>query len=192
MGVIAGIAGWLESFQGETLVAAGKWLAGGAVTLAALGARFTQTFGRLRVAIDAVLDIDNYFGDPPNRQPPRGRIFSRYASLLAYLREQRYARVVIVSHSQGTVISADLLRYLHVHGRLQGLLGARPVALVTLGSPLRGQLSGSSSMPRTEKPQSEGWRSKSDSIGAGRALFMIPSLGAPTYVALNAGASRPA
>jgi hypothetical protein len=89
------------------------------------------------VAIDAVLDIDNYFGDPPNRQPPRARIFSRYASLLAYLREQRYARVVIVSHSQGTVISADLLRYLHVHGRLQGLLGARPVALVTLGSPLR-------------------------------------------------------
>ena len=34
-----------------------------------------------------------------------------------------YARVVIVSHSQGTVISADLLRYLHVQGRLQDVTG---------------------------------------------------------------------
>jgi hypothetical protein len=127
----------LEMFQGETLVAAGKWLAGGALTIAALGARFTQTFGRLRVAIDAVLDIDNYFGDPPNRLPPRARIFSRYASLLAYLRDAGYARIVIVAHSQGSVISAELLRYLHVQGRLQDIVGAARVALLTVGSPLR-------------------------------------------------------
>jgi hypothetical protein len=68
--VAKGIAGWLDYLQGETLVAAGKWLAGGALTPAALGSRFTRTIGRLRVAIDAVLDVDNYFGDPPNRQPP--------------------------------------------------------------------------------------------------------------------------
>jgi hypothetical protein len=141
MGVGADIAGLLvgtlELFKGETLVAAGKWLAGGALTIAALGSRFTETFGRLRVAIDAVLDIDNYFGDPPNRQPPRGRIYSRYASLLAFLRDAGYARIVIVAHSQGTVISADLLRYLHAPGRLPGIVGALPVALVTVGSPLR-------------------------------------------------------
>ena len=131
------LAGALEHFQGETLVAAGKWIAGGALTIAALGARFTQTLGRLRVAIDAVLDIDNYFGDPPNRQPPRARIYSRFASLLAYLRDGGYARIVIVSHSQGTVISADLLRYLHVQRRLAGIVGAIPVALITVGSPLR-------------------------------------------------------
>ena len=131
------LVGVLEMFQGETLVAAGKWLAGGALTITALGSRFTETFGRLRVALDAVLDVDNYFGDPPNRQPPRARIYSRYASLLAYLRDARYARIVIVAHSQGTVISADLLRYLHVQGRLQGIVGALPVALVTVGSPLR-------------------------------------------------------
>jgi len=127
----------LELFEGETLVAVGKWLAGGALTLAALGARFTQTFGRLRVAIDAVLDIDNYFADPPNRRPPRARIFSRYASLLAYLRAAGYARVVIVAHSQGTVISADLLRHLHAQGRLRELVGAMRLSLVTVGSPLR-------------------------------------------------------
>ena len=131
------LLGRLDYFEGETLVAAGKWLAGGAWTIVALGSRFTQTFGRLRVGIDAVLDIDNYFGDPPNRQPPRARIYSRYASLLGYLRERGYARIVIVSHSQGTVISADLLRYLHVPRRLTGMVGGVPIALVTVGSPLR-------------------------------------------------------
>jgi hypothetical protein len=127
----------LEWFQGETLVAAGKWMAGGALTITALGARFTETFGRLRVAIDAVLDIDNYFDDPPNRRPSRARIYSRYASLLAHLREAGYARLVIVAHSQGTVITADLLRYLHVQGRFQSVVGELKVALITVGSPLR-------------------------------------------------------
>jgi hypothetical protein len=141
MGVGGELTVWivdvLELFEGETLVAVGKWLAGGALTLAALGARFTRTFGRLRVAIDAVLDIDNYFADPPNRRPPRARIFSRYASLLAYLRAAGYARVVIVAHSQGTVITADLLRHLHAQGRLRELVGAMRLSLVTVGSPLR-------------------------------------------------------
>lgn len=131
------LAGWLELFKGEALVAAGKWMVGGALTITALGVRFHRTFGRLRVVIDAVLDVDNYFGDPPNRQPPRARIFSRFASLLCYVRERNYERLVIVSHSQGTVISAELLRYLHVKRRLQGFIGTLPVALVTLGSPLR-------------------------------------------------------
>jgi hypothetical protein len=89
------------------------------------------------VAIDAVLDVDNYFGDPPNRQPPRARMFSRYASLLTYLRDRGYARIVIVAHSQGTVISADLLRYLRAQGRLREVAGDVPLALVTVGSPLR-------------------------------------------------------
>ena len=35
------------------------------------------------------------------------------------------------------VDSADLLRYLHVQRRLHGVVGAIPVALVTVGSPLR-------------------------------------------------------
>jgi hypothetical protein len=134
---VARLVEYLALFQGETLVAAGKWLAGGALTVAALGSRFTQTFGRLRVAIDAVLDIDNYFADPPNGQPPRARIYSRYASLLGHLRGAGYARIVIVAHSQGTVISADLLRYLNAQGRLQRITGGVPVALVTVGSPLR-------------------------------------------------------
>ena len=136
-GFVEQLSGFLDYFQGEALVDSGKWLAGGALTVAALGSRFSKTFGRLRVAIDAVLDIDNYFADPPNNQPPRARIFSRYASQLRYLADRGYERIVIVSHSQGTVISADLLRYLHVHGRLQKTTGGVPVSLVTVGSPLR-------------------------------------------------------
>jgi hypothetical protein len=140
-GASGDVASWLavglEYSQGETLVAAGKWLAGGALTLAALGTRFTETLGRLRVGIDAVLDIDSYFRDPPDRRPPRARIFSRYASLLAYLSERGYARIVIVAHSQGTVVSADLLRYLHVQRRLVDIVRNIPITLVTVGSPLR-------------------------------------------------------
>jgi hypothetical protein len=138
--VAARILGVMDALAGdtpETLKLLGQWMAGGALTIAALGARFKRTFGRLRVALDAVLDVDNYFADPPDRQPPRARIFSRYASLLAYLRESDYRRIVVVAHSQGTVISADLLRYLHVQGRLARLVGNVPVALVTVGSPLR-------------------------------------------------------
>ncbi len=115
----------------------GKWLAGGALTITALGARFTETFGKLRVALDAMLDVDNYFQDPINRLPPRAQIFSRFAAVLDYVRGHGYTRLVIVSHSQGTVISADLLRYLHATKRLHEYTGGIPLSLVTVGSPLR-------------------------------------------------------
>ena len=127
---------WLGE-NGDLLVTVGQWLAGGAVTITALGARFTETFGKLRVALDAALDIDNYFQDPANRLPPRARIYSRYASLLADISKRGYSRVVIVSHSQGTVITADLLHYLAVTRRLQDYVGTTPLSLVTVGSPLR-------------------------------------------------------
>jgi hypothetical protein len=132
-----GLLGAVGATWGAVLVSIGKWLAGGAVTLTALGARFTQTFGKLRVALDAILDVDNYFLDPHDHRPPRARIFSRYAALLDYVRQRGYARVVIVAHSQGTVISADLLHYLHARGRLSALTGAMPLTLLTVGSPLR-------------------------------------------------------
>ncbi len=131
------LAGDAPARWGALLVDIGKWLAAGAVVLTVLGARFTRTLGRLRVALDAVLDVDNYFRDPHDRLPPRARIFSRYASLLDYLRRRGYARLVIVAHSQGSVISADLLRHLQRGGRLRGVAGDAPRALFTLGSPLR-------------------------------------------------------
>lgn len=134
--VLSAVLGDVRAQWGTLLVDVGKWLAGGAVTITALGARFTTTFGKLRVALDAVLDVDNYLRDPRNHQPPRARIFSRYASLLAHLRRRGYERVV-VAHSQGSVISADLLHYLHRDGRLSEVTGGLPMSMVTVGSPLR-------------------------------------------------------
>lgn len=137
-----GLHGTLGTGEGsESLVAVGKWLAGGAVTLTALGARFTQTFGRMRVVLDAVLDVDNYLRDPADGRSPRASIFSRAAALLAELRARGYERIVIVAHSQGTVIVTDLLHWLRSRGRLEALLAdehdERALALVTVGSPLR-------------------------------------------------------
>jgi hypothetical protein len=135
--VLSALVGDVRAPWGALLVDIGKWLAGGTAVVVALGARFTRTFGKLRVALDAVLDVDNYVRDPSDQRPPRARIFSRYASLLDYVRQRGYARVVIIAHSQGTVISADLLRHLQHDGRLRALAGDAPLALVTLGSPLR-------------------------------------------------------
>jgi hypothetical protein len=134
---IEGALNWLGDSHGDVLVMVGRWLAGGAVTITALGARFTNTFGKLRIALDAALDVDNYFQDPADRLPPRARIFSRYASLLAEVCKRGYTRVVIVAHSQGTVISADLLRYLGATRRLDEITVRTPLSLVTVGSPLR-------------------------------------------------------
>jgi hypothetical protein len=128
----------LDGSGGATLLAIGQWLAGGAVTVTALGARFTRNFGKLRVALDAVLDIDNYLRDPADGRSPRAAIFSRAAAVLAELRARGYRCIVLVAHSQGTVICGDLLHWLQQRGRRAGLVGAdTELALVTVGSPLR-------------------------------------------------------
>jgi esterase/lipase superfamily enzyme len=69
----------------------------------------------------------------------------RFASLLRYVGSRRavvdgksapfFDRIIIVSHSQGTVIAADLLRFLRVTGAELGLVDGR-FRLVTMGSPL--------------------------------------------------------
>ena len=125
--------------------------AGVAATLTALGGVISRYLPGLRAPLDIALDIDNYLREFPRRSIPRARIFSRYAALLQHLSTQGYDRIVIVSHSQGTVISADLLRFLSTAGdgaddapadpraralRLRALLGA-DVRLLTLGCPLR-------------------------------------------------------
>lgn len=65
-----------------------------------------------RSALDIALDIVNWLRTDPPGQSPGGRICSRYYRLLSYLSHQGYDAVVIFAHSQGTVISADLLRFL--------------------------------------------------------------------------------
>ena len=98
----------------------------------------------------------NWFRLEPFDATPRARICARYASILRHICTWKdpvdgegYDAVVIVAHSQGTVITADLLRFLKRQWancpdpELSRIFapGVRerelPVFFLTMGSPLR-------------------------------------------------------
>jgi len=111
-------------------------------------------FAGLRGGLDIALDVVNYLNPTPKEKTHRARILARYASLLRYIADWRdpadptvgYSRIVILAHSQGSVISADILRALSTSNVAaeNGLevIGADanadglPVRLFTMGSPL--------------------------------------------------------
>jgi len=120
--------------------------AGVTAALIALGGLLSKYLPAVRGPLDIALDVDNHFREFPRSNIPRARIFARYAALLRHVQAAGYDHIVIVSHSQGTVISAELLRYLSSQdGRPPGdgdapMLGGAalgPVRLFTLGCPLR-------------------------------------------------------
>ena len=102
-----------------------------------------------------VLDVDTYLRTEPAEATPRAKIVERYVSLLRNLVRYRdpidgrgYDSIVIVSHSLGTLISADLLRFLYEEGDpalapigLAGFTvpkqGGVPIKFLTMGSPIR-------------------------------------------------------
>ena len=131
-------------------------VAGGAAGLLALSKVAIKQVQAARAPLDAVLDIDNHFREFPRKNISRVRIVERYVALLDHLRQQGYRRVLIVAHSQGTVITAELLRYLqqrHLLGTprkrqdasanqvdmqaLRHWLDSADLRLLTLGCPLR-------------------------------------------------------
>jgi hypothetical protein len=112
--------------------------------------------------LGVVLDVDNYLRTSPIEETPRAKIVERYVSLLRYLARYRdpadgrgYDSIVIVAHSLGSLISADLLRFLHEEGdgtlapmglagtfaeELGEYKGQRPsisLKLLTMGNPTR-------------------------------------------------------
>ena len=108
------------------------------------------------VILDAILDVDNYLRTVPVEQTPRACIAERVTSLLRYVAAYRdpegrpYQRLIIVAHSLGTLVAADLLRFLSISTvkhpdpvlRPDGLHAdaaapAIPIYLLTMGSPLR-------------------------------------------------------
>lgn len=93
----------------QTLVIA---VAGTTTGLLALGRVTAKWLKALRVPLDAALDVDVHFREFPREAIPRVRIVERYVALLRHVAGQGFKRVVIVAHSQGTVITADLLHYL--------------------------------------------------------------------------------
>ena len=125
-------------------------IAASAGSLVALGSRLNKISLGLRGVLDAALDVDNYLRLYPRDDNPRARIYARYFSLLNYIchwqdptDKQKYDAIIIVSHSQGTVISADLLRFLE-HNKnslctdlVNKELDIPHIYLFTMGSPLR-------------------------------------------------------
>jgi hypothetical protein len=113
-------------------------LAGGTTGLLALGRVGLKRLQALRMPLDAALDVDVHFREFPRKAIPRVLIAERYLALLEHIVvDCGYRRVVIVAHSQGTVITADLLRYLKQREKLLGLqhthADADADALVRLG-----------------------------------------------------------
>lgn len=106
-------------------------LGGSALAVAAL--LTGKYFVPFRSAVDVMLDVDNYMRESPHDAAPRARIAERFASLLRHIDQQGYDRIVLVAHSQGTVISADALRFLAATNQLP----ATKIRLFTMGSPLK-------------------------------------------------------
>jgi hypothetical protein len=99
-----------------------------------------------RQGLDIALDVINYLRENPVDYTIRAQIFARYISLLRYVCNWKspidgagYDRIVIFAHSQGTIITVDLLRFLKVEPdpELKSLEDSGRIRLFTMGCPLR-------------------------------------------------------
>ncbi len=146
LALLALVAGAREMFGSDTtLKLIGSILAGSAVGIVGLGSQLGKVFLGFRAGLDVALDVDNWLRETPREANVRSRICARYVSLLRHvcgLRDRQngpYDALVIVAHSQGTVITADLLRFLaqSPDPELERLGRELPVYLLTMGCPLR-------------------------------------------------------
>ena len=124
------------------LTRAAALLVPAAAGLLAFGGRLKSLALGFRSIVDVALDVDNYLRGWPLNAAPRARICARFASLLRYVYAQPYDSFVIVAHSQGSVIAADLLRFIkaaHLERTDGGLArrSGRRISFFTMGSPLR-------------------------------------------------------
>src|SRR5262249_3287695 len=121
-------------------------IAGSAVVLGGLLVK------NLSAVLDTVLDVDSYLRTTPANATPRALIAERYISLLRHIHtckredgSRSYDHIVIVAHSLGSLITAELLRYLH-SGCMPGATKfafagteseALPIYFFSMGCPLR-------------------------------------------------------
>jgi hypothetical protein len=113
------------------LLKAAALLGTAVVGLSVARGRFEHLALGFRPVVDVALDVDNHLREHPWRANPRARIAARYLSVLRALAE--YPAVIIVAHSQGSAITADLLRFL----KYEKIGVPRNVWLFTMGCPLR-------------------------------------------------------
>jgi hypothetical protein len=135
---------------GGQLLSFGGILAGSAAVLAGLLVKY------LSAVLDTILDVDNYLRTSPAGATPRAKIVERYTALLHHLYSchdndgrRSYDRIVIVAHSLGSLITADLFRFLRRQGEPDltnfAFAGSEsdaiPVYFFSMGCPLRQLLS---------------------------------------------------
>jgi hypothetical protein len=135
---------WVTRSSQGTLTTVVTLLVIPGVGLLAFRKRLSSFALGFRAPLDIVLDVDNYLREHPRRTTPKARIFARYAALLRYVdrwrdgSDQPYDAIVIVAHSQGAAITADLLRLLkHLEATTEPCVCSRPIFLFTMGNPLR-------------------------------------------------------
>lgn len=144
-----------NGWGGTKLVAQGMAYAAGVLggTLFAARGKLENIALGFRPLLRVMLDVDNWFREHPSEATPRARICGRFVSLLRYVaavdeRDRRpYDALILFAHSQGTVITTDLMRFIHAEsgGNLErydaelARLGSSqmPVYLLTMGCPLR-------------------------------------------------------
>ena len=125
-----------------------RYVVGSAIGLLAFHGRLQKLALGFRPVLNSILDIDNYLREFPRDAALEHGSAPRYASLLRYIcrsrdeKDRPYDAIVIVAHSQGTVISADLLRFLKAESdpALSAMLCDEHTIqtyLLTLGCPLR-------------------------------------------------------
>jgi len=104
----------------------GTLVAGGAVGLLAFAGKLKNVAAGFRPVLRVMLDVDNWLREHPRDSNPTARICGRYVSLLRHIASwqdhdhSHYDAIVILAHSQGTVISADFLRFLETEKGLKG------------------------------------------------------------------------
>ena len=130
-----------QSASNKALASLVLALTGGAAGLIAIGGMAFKKVRALRAPLDAALDVDNHFREFPRAAISRVQIVERYVALLERVLQAGHTEIAIVSHSQGTVITADLLRYLQQRERLLRPEQVADDALVALGARLRGHVS---------------------------------------------------
>jgi hypothetical protein len=139
---------WVRQNPGRMLAVVGS-----ALLLIVLGSKlpFKAPGKVLRNVLDIALDITNWLRLNPKQTNPKARISARFVSLLRHIHNWRdpedgraYSGLVIIAHSQGTVIAAEVLRFIAEEAKaggidplLKGFGENIPIYLFTMGSPLR-------------------------------------------------------
>src|ERR1035437_7213321 len=124
---------WVATYRAAAIPfqeAIGAVVAGAGIGILGLGGRLSQLALGFQPVVRVALGVDNWLREHPRNANPTARICGRYVSLLRYIAQWKdeqghgYDALIVFAHSQGTVVTADLLRFLEVEARARGSYAA--------------------------------------------------------------------